>query len=112
MLNPYEVLYDSEMNIYRYQNAKDDAGFDTSGDVCVASRVKCRYSLSGQNTAGLPVPSVSANNQLFCGLEADIQEGDKVVVTLRSGKEFRLRVGEVHPYTFQYQCRVERDEKA
>ena len=112
MLNPYEVLYDSMMDVYRYQNAKDDAGFDTSGDVGVASKVKCRYSLSGQNTAGLPVPSVSANNQLFCGLETDIQEGDKVVVTLRNGKEIHLRVGEVHPYTFQCQCRVERDEKA
>lgn len=112
MYNPYERMYDVVMDIYRYQNAKDDAGFDTSEDVRVASRVKCRYSLSGQSTASLPVPSVSASNQLFCGLETDIQEGDKVVVTLRNGKEIRLRVGEVHPYSFQYQCRVERDEKA
>lgn len=111
MLNPYEILYDSMMDIYRYQNAKDAAGFDTSGSICVASGMKCRYSISGQSTAGLPVPFVSASNQLFCGLETDIQEGDKVVVTLRDGKEVQLRVGEVHPYSFQYQCRVERDEK-
>ena len=51
-----------------------------------------------------------ASNQLFCGLKTDIREGDKAVVMLRSGQSIVLRIGEVHPYSFQYQCRAERDE--
>lgn len=112
MFNPYEVMYDSVMDVYRYQDKKDDAGFDASGESLVASSVKCRYSISSQGAAGSPVPSLQASNQLFCGLETDIREGDKVVVTLRNGHKVKLRVGEAHPYSFQYQCRVERDEKA
>lgn len=110
MFNPYEVMYDSTMDVYRYQDAKDEAGFDTSAKVCVASGIKCRYSVSGQNNASSLVPSVQSSNQLFCGLEVDIREGDKVVVTLQTGHQITLRVGEIHPYSFQYQCRVERDE--
>ena len=112
MFNPYEVMYDSVMDVYRYQDKKDDAGFDASGESLVASSVKCRYSISSQGAAGSPVPSLQASNQLFCGLEPDIREGDKEVVTLRNGHKVKLRVGETHPYGFQYQCRVERDEKA
>lgn len=112
MFNPYEVMYDSVMDVYRYQDKKDDAGFDASGESLVASSVKCRYSISSQGAAGSPVPSLQAANQLFCGLETDIREGDKVVVALRNGHKVKLRVGEAHPYGFQYQCRVERDEKA
>lgn len=112
MFNPYEVMYDSVMDVYRYQDKKDDAGFDASGESLVTSSVKCRYSISSQGAAGSPVPSLQASNQLFCGLETDIREGDKVVVTLRNGHKVKLRVGETHPYGFQYQCRVERDEKA
>ena len=112
MLNPYAVMYDSTMDVYRYQDAKDDDGYESSGECCIVSGVKCRYSISGQSLAGSPVPSLQASNQLFCGLETDIREGDKVVVTLKNGQQAKLRVGEVHPYSFQYQCRVERDEKA
>lgn len=112
MFNPYEAMYDSVMDVYRYRDTKDDAGFDASDESLVASSVKCRYSISNQGTAGSTVPSLQASNQLFCGLETDIREGDKVVVALRNGHKVKLRVGEAHPYSFQYQCRVERDEKA
>lgn len=112
MFNPYEAMYDSVMDVYRYRDTKDDAGFDASDESLVASSVKCRYSISNQGAAGSPVPSLQASNQLFCGLETDIREGDKVVVTLRNGHKVKLRVGEAQPYSFQYQCRVERDEKA
>ena len=112
MLNPYAVMYDSTMEVYRSERATDSAGFDSSEEYCIASGVRCRYSISGQSNATLPVPSLQASNQLFCGLETDIRAGDKVVVTMRTGQQVTLRVGEVHPYSFQYQCRVERDEKA
>jgi hypothetical protein len=112
MINPYAVMYDATMDVYRYQDATDTEGFNSSEEKCVASGIKCRYSISGQSLTGSPVPSLQASNQLFCGLETDILEGDKAVVTLRNGQRIKLRVGEVHPYSFQYQCRVERDEKA
>lgn len=111
MINPYELMYDSRMDVYRYQDATDGDGFDTSGEICVASGIKCRYSISAQSNAGVPVPGVQTCNQLFCGLGTDIREGDKVIVTLISGQQVALRVGEAHPYSFQYQCRVERNEK-
>ena len=82
MFNPYEVMYDSVMDVYRYQDKKDDAGFDASGESLVASSVKCRYSISNQGTAGSPVPFLQAANQLFCGLETDIREGETVNVFL------------------------------
>lgn len=40
MFNPYEVMYDSVMDVYRYQDKKDDAGFDASGESLVASQRK------------------------------------------------------------------------
>ena len=30
MLNPYAVMYDSTMEVYRYERATDSAGFDSS----------------------------------------------------------------------------------
>ena len=54
MFNPYEVMYDSVMDVYRYQDKKDDAGFDASGESLVASSVKCRYSISNQEARCLP----------------------------------------------------------
>lgn len=111
MINPYEMMYDSRMDVYRYQDTTGSDGFDMSGETCVASGIKCRYSISAQSNAGVPVPSVQTSNQLFCGLGTDIREGDKVIVTLISGQQVALRVGEAHPYSFQYQCRVERNEK-
>ena len=112
MINPYQCMYESTMDIYRYTNGTDAGGFDTEEESLVATGVSCRYSISGQSTTGSPVPSVAASNQLFCGLDVDIKEGDKVLVTMRDGQTIRLQVGEVHPFRYQYQCRVERDEKA
>ncbi len=112
MLNPYEVMYDAVMEIRRHQHLTDEAGYDTSVQMVMATGVKCRYSISNQGTSGSPVPSIQASNQLFCGLETDILEGDEAIVTLRNGRTVKLRVGEVHPYSFQYQCCAERIEKA
>ena len=108
MINPYEMMYDSRMDVYRYQDTTGSDGFGMSGETCVASGIKC---ISAQSNAGVPVPGVQTSNQLFCGLGTDIREGDKVIVTLISGQQVALRVGEAHPYSFQYQCRVERNEK-
>lgn len=111
MYNPYAIMYDAVMDIYRYQDAESD-GYSEKSEKLIASGIKCRYSLSGQSLVGSPDPSLTANNQLFCGLDTDINEGDRVEVALRNGQKISLQVGEVHPYSFQYQCRVERRERA
>ena len=54
MLNPYAVMYDSTMDVYRYQDAKDDEGYDSSGECCIASGVKCRYSISPSGVSIVP----------------------------------------------------------
>ena len=46
------------------------------------------------------------------GLDVDIQEGDRATVQLRTGKILELSVGECHPYTYQWQCEVKRDDEA
>ena len=55
MINPYAVMYDATMDVYRYQDATDTEGFNSSEEKCVASGIKCRYSISGQSLAGSPV---------------------------------------------------------
>nr|DAY56774.1 MAG TPA: hypothetical protein [Caudoviricetes sp.] len=65
MFNPYEVMYDSVMDVYRYQDKKDDAGFDASGESLVASSVKCRYSISNQGAAGSPVPLLMCDKEVI-----------------------------------------------
>ena len=51
MINPYAVMYDATMDVYRYQDATDTEGFNSSEEKCVASGIKCRYSISGQSLA-------------------------------------------------------------
>ena len=111
MLNPYAIMYDSTMDIYRHIEKKDGA-FDQSDEVLVSSGIKCRYSISEQNIVGSPVPSLNGTNQLFCGLGTNIKSGDNLIVTMRTGKTAELTVGDVHPYSFQYQCEVEKRENA
>ena len=111
MYNPYAITYDATMAIYRYQDVTAD-GYTDKAEKLIAEDVRCRYSLSGQSLTGSPAPDLNANNQLFCGLDTDVKEGDRVEVILRNGQKISLQVGEVHPYSFQYQCRVERREKA
>ena len=59
-----------------------------------------------------PNPSVQNSHKLFCGLEEDVREGDRIVVTLRTEKTVELTLGECHPYTYQWQCEVKRDDNA
>lgn len=61
---------------------------------------------------GAPNPSIQNRHTLFCGIEEDVKEGDEVVATLRAGKQVTLKLGECHPYTYQWQCEVERDDNA
>ena len=51
-------------------------------------------------------------HKLFCGLDEDVWEGDLVEITLRTGKMVEVTLGECHPYSFQWQCEIKRDDNA
>ena len=111
MFNPYEVMYDAKMDVYRRQEVTE-GDFTKHKPVLIASGRKCRYSSSGQVSTGEPNPSIKNSHKLFCGLEEDIREGDHLVITLRTGKKVEVDLGECHPYTYQWQCEVKRDDNA
>lgn len=109
MYNPYEIMYDATMDVYRMKPVEID-GFTEHEEVQVLHNVRCRYSSSGQVAARSPDPLIITSKILFCGIDADIKEGDRVVVHLRTGKAIVLRLGECHPYSYQWQCEVTRED--
>lgn len=111
MYNPYAVMYDARMDVYRWQDVEKD-GITKQEMAPVFIGHPCRYSSSGQVSAGTPNPSIINSHKLFCGLNEDIQEGDHLVITLRTGKVVEVDLGECHPYTHQWQCEIKRDDNA
>lgn len=111
MLNPYAMMYDARMDVYRWVEQEDG---DIAGQhkVLLSRGRPCRYSSSGQAMAGETTPDIINSHKLFCGLEEDIQEKDHLVITLHTGKVVEVDLGECHPYTFQWQCQIKRDDKA
>ena len=111
MLNPYAVMYDARMTVKRWQDKGVD-GYTRQELVPVAMGIPCRYSSSGQASIGVPDPSIQNSHKLFCGLDVDVREGDRIEITLRTGKVVEVVLGECHPYTYQWQCEVKRDDEA
>ena len=111
MYNPYSVMYDAKMNVKRWREVEKD-GYTRNELFTIAEGIPCRYSSSGQVNLGSPNPSIKNSHKLFCGLDVDVQEGDQIVVTLRAGKIVELTLGECHPYSYQWQCEVKRDDNA
>lgn len=112
MYNPYERMYDATMDVYRYGDDVDGDGYTTSQPGKVIDGAKCHYSISSQTIADNGVPIIISTAQLFCGIEHDMKPGDKVIVTLRKGTPITVKLGECHPYRFQWQCKIEKDGKA
>lgn len=112
MRNPYERMYDATMDVYRYISGEDEDGFEINKEVPAITGAKCRYSISSQTMAEQGVPVIVSMAQLFCGLENDVKSGDKVVITLRKGNPIIVRLGECHPYRYQWQCKAEKDDTA
>ena len=111
MYNPYAVMYDAKMTVKRWKNVEND-GYTRNKLETVVEGIPCRYSSSGQVAIGSPNPSIQNGHKLFCGLEADVQEGDFIEIILRTGKTVEVTLGECHPYTFQWQCEIRRDDNA
>lgn len=109
MINPYAVMYDARMDIYRYVEEEIN-NITTHGRKLVASERPCRYSSSGQAITQGIASGIINKHKLFCGLNEDIKEGDHLVITLRNGKKIEVDLGECNPYTWQWQCEVERND--
>ena len=111
MRNPYARMYDAKMDVYRWTDIETD-GITKPVRTAVATERPCRYSSSGQVSTGTPNPSITNSHKLFCSLEEDIREGDQLLITLRNGKIIEADLGECHPYTYQWQCEIKRDDNA
>lgn len=111
MINPYAVMYDARMSLYRYEQKQN--GYLTAGEKkLMYENIPCRLSITSQTVLQEPMAAVRNNQQIFCGIDTDIREGDCVIVTLRTGKKVELVIGECQPYTYQWQCKARRDDNA
>jgi hypothetical protein len=105
-------LWKDTMNIYRYEEYEEN-GVTKNGDVLKHSGVKCHYSKCSLTDAGTEgIPTLINSYSLFCALETDLREGDKVVVTQRNGRQVVLAVGEGFPYSSHQEFKVKRDGTA
>ena len=107
-----ERLWKDKMDIFRYVETVVN-GITKSEERLIASSVNCKYSKGSLSDVGDgEVPTLINSYTLFCRINTDIQEGDKVIVTQRNGKKVTLRVGEGFPYTNHQEFAVKRDETA
>lgn len=109
MYNPYAVMYDATMDLYGWTDTTS-GNLDRKVRSKKAESVPCRYSFSGGVMAGTPAPELIKQNILFCGRDVSPAVGDDAEITLRDGSKVKVRIGEVRPYSFQWQCLCERDE--
>jgi hypothetical protein len=107
-----ERLWKDKMDIYRWE---DDVvnGVTKSTEKKKHSDVKCHYSKGSLSDVGEDgVPSLINSYTLFCSLDTDLKEGDRVVVTQRNGRQISLTVGEGFPYSTHQEFSVKRSDTA
>ncbi|MDD2401692.1 MAG: hypothetical protein PHD60_05710 [Clostridia bacterium] len=112
MSNPLERLWKDKMDIYRWKETVVNK-VTKSSEQLKYSNVKCHYSKGSLTNKGdNGVPTLINSYKLFCSLETDLKEGDKVIVTQRNSKQVTLSVGEGFPYTTHQEFSVKRDGTA
>ncbi len=109
-MSALQRLWKDKMDIYRWEETEVD-GATTNAEALKYSDVKCHYSKSSLTDIGTDgVPTLVNSYSLFCALETDLKEGDKVIVTQRNGRKVTLSVGEGFPYTHHQEFKVKRDD--
>ncbi|MCF6466349.1 hypothetical protein [Clostridium sp. Cult2] len=110
MKSPFEVLWRDRMDIYRWFEVIEN-GVTKNREKLIHENIRCQYSKGSLADAGEDgVPTLVNSYTLFCSLETDLQEGDRIVVTQRNGKKVTLDVGEGFPYTNHMEFRVKRTD--
>ena len=111
-MSPLERLWKDKMDIYRWVDSIVN-GVTKSTESKIHSDVKCQYSKGSLTDTGTEgTPTIINSYTLFCSLETDLTEGDKVIVTQRNGKVITLAVGEGFPYSEHQEFSVKRDDTA
>ena len=111
-MSALQRLWKDRMDVYRYEETEVD-GVTTSDNVLKHSSVRCHYSKGSLTDAGTEgIPTLVNSYSLFCALETDLKEGDKVIVTQRNGRQVTLSVGEGFPYSDHQEFKVKRSDTA
>jgi hypothetical protein len=112
MSKALQRLWKDKMDIYRHEEYEEN-GATKSREVRKYSNVKCHYSKGSLTDTGEEgIPTLVNSYTLFCSLDTDLQEGDKVIVTQRNGRQVTLKVGEGFPYSEHQEFSVKRDDTA
>lgn len=109
-MNPLARLWKDRMSIYRYVDEVIN-GVTKSKEKLIAENIICKYSKGSLSDLGEEVPTLENSYTIFCGLDVDIMEGDKIKVTQINGKTITLKVGEGFPYSKHQEFKVKRDDK-
>lgn len=110
-MSALQRLWKDKMDIYRWVDEVID-GFTKSREKLMHSGIRCHYSKGSLTDIGTEgVPTLVNSYSLFCALEADLKEGDKVIVTQRNGRQVTLSVGEGFPYSNHQEFSVVRKGK-
>ena len=110
-MNPLARLWKDNMSIYRYVDEVIN-GVTKSKETLIAENIKCKFSKGSLSDIGDEVPTLENSYTIFCGLDVDIKEGDKIKITQTNGKITTLKVGEGFPYSKHQEFKVKRDDKA
>jgi hypothetical protein len=112
-MSALERLWKDRMDIYRWIEVVEN-GITKQKEKLMYSGIKCHYSKGSLTDIGNSdgVPRLINSYTLFCSLDTDLQEGDKVVVTQRSGRQITLTVGEGFSYSTHQEFSVKREGTA
>ena len=112
MGSPLERLWKDKMTVYQWVPSTVN-NVTKSTENIVAVGVKCHYSIKSLTVIGEGgAPALTSVQKIFCGLDAKIKEGDKVIVTLKNGNTVSLTAGEAIPYSNHMEFIVKRSDKA
>lgn len=111
-MNPSERLWKDRMDVYRWGESKIN-GVTKNAETAMGVSIKCHYSGGSlTDTGDQGSPDLVNSHKLFCSSDADIKEGDRVVITQRNGNTVSLSVGEGFVYSGKFEFSVKRSDKA
>lgn len=104
------VFWQDHVTSYRTEDVT--AGHITKQqEVIKGDNISCHYSKSSKKvsvTSG--TTKIQSEQVLFCALDADICEGDRLVIVQRNGHVINATAGEAFPYSDKLQITVKRDD--